>query len=61
VTVASDRTSHAASDEAAIVQAASNRPGWARLDLTVAFVTDDSDTLAEGDYTLTVTGTMTAN
>ncbi len=61
VTVASDQTNHATSDENAIVQAECDRAGWARLDLTVTFVTDDQDSLAQGDYILNVTGTVTAN
>lgn len=59
--VASDQTDHAASDEVATVQAGSTRPGQADFDLTVTFVTDDLETLAEGDYDLTITGTLTAN
>jgi hypothetical protein len=61
VNVASDRTNYVASNETAIVQATSRRDGWARFDLTVTFITDEADTLAQGDYTLTVTGTLTAN
>jgi hypothetical protein len=59
--VASDQTNHAASDEVATVQAGSTRPGQADFDLKVTFVTDDIETLAEGDYDLTITGTLTAN
>lgn len=61
VTVASDQTNYAGSDEIATVQAGSDRPGKADFDLTVTFITDDIETLAEGDYDLTVTGTLTAN
>ena len=61
VAVASDRTNHAAKDETASVQAKSRKAGWARLDLTVTFITEETDTLAAGDYTLTITGTMTSN
>jgi len=59
--VASDQTDHAASDEVATVQAGSTRPGKAAFDLTVTFLTGDIETLAEGDYDLTITGTLTAN
>jgi hypothetical protein len=59
--VASDQTDHAASDEIATVQAGSTAPGKADFDLTVTFITGDLDTLAEGDYSLTITGTLTAN
>jgi hypothetical protein len=59
--VASDQTDHASSDEVATVQAGSTRPGMADFDLTVTFITDDLETLAEGDYDLTITGTLTAN
>jgi hypothetical protein len=59
--VASDQTNHAASDEVATVQAGSTRPGKADFDLTVTFITDDIETLAEGAYDLTITGTLTAN
>jgi hypothetical protein len=61
VRVPSDRTNYAASNETAVVQATSRTGGWARFDLTVTFITDEADTLAQGDYTLTVTGTLTAN
>jgi len=59
--VASDQTDYAASDEVATVQAGSTRPGQADFDLTATFITDVHDTLAAGDYTLTITGTLTAN
>jgi hypothetical protein len=59
--VASDQTHYAARDGVAAVQAVSDRNGRAEFDLTVTFVTDAYDTLAEGDYALTVTGTLTGN
>jgi hypothetical protein len=59
--VASDQTDYASSDEVATVQAGSTRPGKADFDLTVTFLTVEHDTLADGDYSLTVTGTLTAN
>jgi len=31
------------------------------LDLTVTFITVEEDSLAEGDFTLTIIGTLTAN
>ena len=61
VTVASDQTNYAAADGVATVQARSNRRGDATFDLTVTFLTVQYDTLAEGAYQLTVTGTLTGN
>lgn len=63
VTVASDQTDYGAAvpDGVATVQAMSTRPGRAAFDLTVTFITDEYDTLAEGDYSMTVTGTLMAN
>ncbi len=61
VTTALDQTDYAGFDEVAAVQATSTRAGEACFDLTVTFVTENEDALAEGDYSLTVTGTLTAN
>jgi hypothetical protein len=63
VTVARDQTDHAAAVpyEAASVQAVSRKDGSATFDLQVTFLTDQYDALAEGDYALTVVGTLTTN
>ena len=63
VTNPSDQTDYEAAvpDEVATVQAASTRAGKATFDLTVTFITVEHDALAEGDYALTVTGTLSAN
>lgn len=46
---------------AALVQAASNAAGAAKLDLTVTFVGGPRDELPDGDYGLTVTATVTSH
>ncbi|MGH7128794.1 MAG: hypothetical protein ACREJB_13445 [Planctomycetaceae bacterium] len=63
VTTANDVTNYVGLDETATVQATSTRPGRAQFDLLVTFLMGGADfaDLAQGDYTLTVTGTMTAN
>jgi hypothetical protein len=63
VTNPADQTDYGAAvpDEVAMVQAASTKAGKASFDLTVTFITVEHDALAEGDYTLTVTGTLSAN
>ncbi len=61
VTRASDTTDYASGDEDAIVQAISNSIGEANLGLTVTFMTGIGADLVEGDYSLTVIGTVTAN
>jgi hypothetical protein len=61
VTRASDTTNYALGDEDAIVQAISNKIGEAQLGLTVTFMTGIGADLTEGDYALTVIGTVTAN
>lgn len=61
VGTAADTTNFGTSDEVATVQASSTAPGDATLNLTVTFLTVDFSTLAQGDYSLTVTGTLTAN
>jgi len=61
VTRASDTTDYASGDEDAIVQAISNSIGEANLGLTVTFMTGIGADLVEGDYSLTVIGTITAN
>lgn len=63
VSTATDQTDYGAAtpDGVATVQAASTAPGDAAFDLTVTFVTSDFSTLAAGNYTTTVTGTLTSN
>ena len=62
VTTATDQTDYAnvISDGVATVSATAIAPGDAALDLTVTFVTTDFSTLASGNYSTTVTGTLTA-
>ena len=64
VLIGSDQTDYdnlVLPDEVATVTAASIRPGDASFNLGVTFLTVDHSTLAEGDYEMTVTGTLTAN
>jgi hypothetical protein len=63
ITVARDQTEHAAAVpyETASVQAESRKKGAATFDLRVTFLTDNYDSLAAGEYGLTVIGTLTAN
>lgn len=61
VSVATDQTAYESAAEVARVRAASTAPGDAAFDLTVTFLTGDVVTLASGDYSTTVVGTITAN
>ncbi len=61
VTAPTDTTNYAASDEIATVTAASTQPGAANFDLTVTFIEETFADLADGNYEMTVTGTLTAN
>lgn len=61
VTTPTDQTDRANTDPVAQVVAASTAAGNATLNLTVEFVDNSYSTLAAGDYTTTVTGTLTAN
>jgi hypothetical protein len=61
VSTATDQTNYAGADGVAAVQASSTAPGDAAFDLTVTFITTDFSSLAAGDYTTTVTATLTAN
>lgn len=61
VTRAIDTTDYASGDEDAVVQAISNSIGEANLGLTVTFMTGVGADLVEGDYSLTVIGTISAN
>lgn len=61
VSTASDVTDYANSNEIATVTASSDGVGLANFDLTVTFITDTFGTFAAGDYSTTVTGTVTAN
>lgn len=61
VTRATDRTWYSTGDEDAVVQAISNKVGEAELGLTVTFLTGIGADLQEGEYALTVVGTITAN
>ena len=61
VTVASDVTDYAGGTNTATVQAASTTPGTGGLALTVTFVNTVYANLTEGDYVMTVQGTISAN
>ena len=63
VSTATDTTDYANAtpDEVATVAAASTAAGDAAFDLTVTFITVDFSTLPSGNYSTTVTGTLTAN
>ena len=56
-----DQSDHAVGDEVAEVQISSTGPGAALVFLEVTFLTDDPATLHEGDYQLTVIGTISQN
>ena len=57
----SDQTDYASANEIAKVQATSTGPGSGAFNLTVTFLTGDIFTLTSGDYTTTITATITAN
>ena len=59
--VPTDQTDFASGDETAVVAAESSAAGDAQVGLTVTFVNDDFSQLGAGDYTVTITGTITAN
>lgn len=61
VTTASDSTDYNASVNTATVSAASLSGGKAEFDLTVTLDTQSFSTMAAGEYTTTITGTLTAN
>ena len=59
--VGSDQTDYAAADDTAVVAAQSFSVGSGQVGLTVTFLNSDFSILGAGDYTMTVTGTITAN
>lgn len=61
VTVASDVTDYAGGTNTASVQAQSSAPGDGGLALTVTFINTTYSNLTEGDYVMTVRGTISAN
>ena len=61
VTAASDQTDYASGDEVATVAASSDDAGLAQLDITMIFKTVTFGTFESGDYSLTLTGTVTEN
>lgn len=61
VTKATDTTDFAAADGVASVTASSNGVGRSEFNLSVTFITDSYGTFAAGNYSTTVTGTVTAN
>lgn len=58
---ATDTTDYAGGDEVATVQASSDKPGRATFDLTCTCMVGSFWDMLEGDYDMTVTGTVTAN
>ena len=63
VPVASDQTDYANAtpDEIATVSATATAPGDAEFNLAVTFIETNFSELASGDYSTTVTGTLTSN
>ncbi len=61
VTTASASTDYSTSVDTATVQAQSSSPGIGGLALTVTFLNSSYDTLTEGNYVMTVRGTISAN
>lgn len=61
VVASGDQTDYAGGDQTATVAAQSSAIGDGEVGLTVTFVNLDFSTLAAGNYTMTVTGTLTAN
>jgi hypothetical protein len=57
----SDQTNHAGGDQTAVVAARSTAVGDGEVGLTVTFLDSDFSKLGAGSYTVTVTGTITAN
>lgn len=60
VTTPADETNYVANDNVAQVAAESNGVGRASLNLTVKFITEEFGVFAAGNYSTTVTGTVTA-
>jgi hypothetical protein len=61
ITKATDASNYATGGATASVQASSNGTGRAVFNLGVTFVTNGIDTVENGNYVTTVTGTVTAN
>ncbi len=61
IDTATDTTDYSTSDGIAQVAASSDGAGTANLLVTVTFITETFGLFAAGDYTTTVTGTVTAN
>jgi hypothetical protein len=63
VPVASDRTYHrrTVGDEPATVRAVSHGPGKAAFEIVVTCLEDPNEPFEQGEYALTVVGTVTAN
>lgn len=61
VDTATDTTDFGGGDEVATVQASSDKPGMATFDLTCTCLVGSFWDMLEGDYNMTVTGTVTAN
>ncbi|MCA9086314.1 MAG: hypothetical protein KDA81_19785 [Planctomycetaceae bacterium] len=61
VSTATAQTDYAGSVSTATVQAASSKPGAGALTLTVTFINTTYSDLTQGDYVMTVQGTIAAN
>jgi len=61
IDVASDTTDYGGADEVATVKASSDRPGSATFDLACTCMVGSFWDMLEGNYQMTVTGTVTAN
>jgi hypothetical protein len=55
------QTDYARGNERAVVQASSDSAGQAKFDLNVSFLSDSDETLQDGNYSLTVTATVTSH
>lgn len=61
VTTASAQTNYVGAVNTASVQATSSQPGSGQLRLVVTFLNSTYSTLTQGDYVMTVQGTISAN
>ena len=61
IDTATDTTNYGASDEIATVQASSDKPGRATFNLSCTCMVGSFWDMLEGNYQMTVTGTVTAN
>lgn len=55
------QTDYAHGNETALVQASSDSAGHAKFDLNISFLSGSDETLKDGNYSLTVTATVTSH